>query len=299
MINFDAETHTYTNEKGEQLISVTTLLKNAGISPNYDFVNEDVLKAAADRGTFIHKEIEEWIKYGKAGFSRELEEFARYVTSEGIKVLASEKQVNNEHVAGTIDLIVQDRFGKIIYVDLKTTSTIHKQSVQWQLSIYKDLDLNNKYENHKDYENATLQVWHFDKEGNLEVKELMEVANDKIKELYECYANNTEYVIKLEEDNLTKLYEAEKIIAHYETLKKKAEKDAEAVRQKIIESMKANGLTKFENDKIAITFIAATTAEKFYSTTFKKENPELYKQFLKTSQIKEQVRIKIKENEDE
>ena len=299
MINFDAETHTYTNEKGEQLISVTTLLKDAGISPNYDFVNEDVLKAAADRGTFIHKEIEEWIKYGKVGFSRELEEFAKYVTSEGIKVLASEKQVNNEHVAGTIDLIVQDRFGKIIYVDLKTTSTIHKQSVQWQLSIYKDLDLNNKYKNHEDYENATLQVWHFDKEGNLEVKELIEVANDKIKELYECYANNTEYVIKLEEDNLAKLYEAEKIIAHYETLKKKAEKDAEAVREKIIESMKANGLTKFENDKIAITYIAATTAETFDSKRFEKEKPEEYRLYIKKVSKKEQVRIKIKENEDE
>ena len=57
MISFDSETHTYTNEEGKKLISVTTLLKQEGISPNYDCVNEDVLKAAADRGTYIHKEI--------------------------------------------------------------------------------------------------------------------------------------------------------------------------------------------------------------------------------------------------
>ena len=34
MINFDEENHTYTNECGKELISVTTLLKKAGISPN-------------------------------------------------------------------------------------------------------------------------------------------------------------------------------------------------------------------------------------------------------------------------
>ena len=62
MINFDEQTHTYTNEKGKVLISVTQLLKLAGISPNYDFVNEEVLKAAADKGSLIHKEIEDYIK---------------------------------------------------------------------------------------------------------------------------------------------------------------------------------------------------------------------------------------------
>ena len=46
---FDKETHTYTliKDSGEkiELVSVTTLLKKHGISPDYSSVNEVVLKA--------------------------------------------------------------------------------------------------------------------------------------------------------------------------------------------------------------------------------------------------------------
>ena len=48
MINFNEENHTYTNDSGKELISVTTLLKKAGISPNYDFVKKEVLTAASE-----------------------------------------------------------------------------------------------------------------------------------------------------------------------------------------------------------------------------------------------------------
>ena len=299
MINFDEKTHTYTTEDGRELISVTTLLKKAGISPNYDFVNEEVLKAAADRGTLIHKEIEDYIKKGEIGFTKELQEFIRYITENKLKVLASEKQVNNDLVAGTIDLILETEKGNIIYADIKTTSTIHTDSVSWQLSIYKDLDLNNTYDNYQDYLNATLQVWHFDKDGNLTVKDLFEVATEYLEKLYESYAQGTKFEIVADENALTELYNAERIIEFFEKEKAKAEENAKVVREKIVASMKEQGLTKFENDKISITYIAPTERVTFDSTAFKKDQPELYKQYSKSSMTKESVRIKLKESKDE
>ena len=120
MINFNEETHTYTNEKGEVLISVTQLLKQAGISPNYSYVDEELLRASAEKGSMIHKEIEDYIKKGEIGFTRELQSFIDYVERNNIKVLASEKKVNNDRVAGTIDLIAQYPSGKVVYADLNT-----------------------------------------------------------------------------------------------------------------------------------------------------------------------------------
>ena len=291
MVKFDAETHTYTNENGETLISVTQLLKQAGISPSYDCVNEDILKAAAERGTLIHKEIEDYIKTGELGFTRELHNLIEYIVKQDIKVLASEKQVNNDRVAGTIDLIVEYPCGRKVYADIKTTSAIHTDSVSWQLSIYKDLDKGN--------EEDSLEVWHFDKEGNLTVKSITEISKEEINRLYDSIASGETYKVQLDETTLAELCQAEKIIAYFENEKKQAEEHAKVVREKIVESMKAKGLTKFENDKILINLIAAGKRETFDSTRFKKEHPDMYDQYIKTSDTKETVRIKLKENNDE
>ena len=298
MVNFDAQTHTYTNENGEVLISVTQLLKQAGISPNYDRVDEKILKAAAEKGTLIHKEIEDYIKNGEFGFTRETNNFIHYLKDHNIKVLASEKLVHNDKVAGTIDLIVQYPDGHIAYVDLKTTSTIHTESVSWQLSIYKDLDLENDYENYADYLDADLEVWHFKKDGGLETKLLTEVSTPEIEKLYESIGGE-KYEIQLEENALAELVKAEQIIAYYENEMKQAEDKRNKVREKILQAMKEKGITKFENDKIVINYIAPGTRETFDSSKFKKDNPDTYKKYVKTSDTKETVRIKLKEKNDE
>ena len=290
MVNFNEETHTYTNENGKVLISVTTLLRKAGISPSYEGVNEELLKASADRGTLIHKEIEVFNKTGEVGFTPELHSFIKYCNDNDVEVLASEKMVHNDDVAGTIDLIIRYRkTGIVNYVDLKTTSVTYKNSVSWQLSIYKDLD--------REYPEAGLEVFHFGKDGSLEVKPVDEIPNEAVHGLYASYLKGEEYKVAISNTDLAKLYEAEKIIAYFENEKKTAENNAKILREKIIESMKAMGLTKFENDKIIISYIAPTTAETFDSVRFKTENPEEYKKWVRTTTKKEQVRIKLKETE--
>lgn len=300
MINFDEQTHTYTNENGEVLISVTQLLKLAGISPNYDFVNEEVLKAAAEKGSLIHKEIEDYIKKGEIGFTKELHEFITYVKEQGIKILASEKQVYNDRVAGTIDLIFQYPNGKVVYADFKTTSAIHKQAVSYQLSIYKDLDKGSEHEIDANYEDADLEVWHFLKDGSLEIYSVMEIAKPALDRLYEIIATG-QPIEKTEEEKqfLKELYDAEKIIAYYENEKKLAEENRNKVRDKIIQIMKEQGITKFENDNISITYIAPTDAETFDSKKFKEEHPDTYQEYVKITHKKESVRITLKEKKDE
>lgn len=57
-IDFDENEHKYFKD-GRELISVTTFLKNAGLSANYDAVGEDTMKRARLRGEAIHYQVED------------------------------------------------------------------------------------------------------------------------------------------------------------------------------------------------------------------------------------------------
>lgn len=290
MINFDETTHKYTTENGEVLISTTQLLKIAGISPSYEMVDSEVLQKAADKGSLIHSEIEDYIKNGEIGFTKELGEFIDYLKANSLYPVASEKVVHDDLVAGTIDLILQDINGDYILADIKTTSTIHTDSVSWQCSIYKKL-----LEHCVGYKISNLQVFHFDKEGNLNVKDLPMKDDSVIQELYDWYLSNKEKPFELSTiGQLTELYQVEKLIAYYKNLADEATKKETEMRDSLVAVMKDKGLTKFENDKISITYIPPTTAKTLDTALLKAEQPDLYTKYLKDTEKKEQVRIKLK-----
>ena len=69
-ISYNPEFHTYRLD-GNILPSVTQLLDDGG----YKYVDPEILKAAQDRGTIIHKEIEVWLNTKKVGFTEELFNF--------------------------------------------------------------------------------------------------------------------------------------------------------------------------------------------------------------------------------
>lgn len=297
-ISYNEELHKYTNEdNGKELISTTTLLKLAGISPNYSAVNPEVLKAKAERGSMIHKEIEEYSKEHIMGFTREVQEFAKYIQEHNLTVIASERLVANDSVAGTIDLVLIDNnTQELILVDVKTTSTIHNDSVAWQTSIYRDL-----WEYDGEQPISKLAVFHFDKEGNLKVKEVQPKTKKAVQELFDWYLNNTEtFVPSIDVDptELAKLVEAQKIIEKCELELKAAQDNAKAVREAIIEAMKYNGVPKYEDDKIVITYIAPTTSQVIDSKRLKEEQPELYNKYIKVTQKSESVRIKLKKEKE-
>lgn len=69
-IDFDEENHIYIKD-GDFLQSVTQILDDG----TYEGVNEEILKAAQERGKLIHKEIQDYIQKGKIGFTPEFLQF--------------------------------------------------------------------------------------------------------------------------------------------------------------------------------------------------------------------------------
>jgi len=181
MINFDKNSHTYTTAEGKNLISVTQLLQLYNLSPDYSVVDEETMKKSAERGTLIHKEIEDYNKRGEIGFTKELTSYIGYLSDHGMKCIDSEFIVWDDIVAGTADLLLDENGEKVI-ADIKTTSSLHKDSVSWQLSLYAYLW---EQDHPNDGEIKRGQGFWFDKEGNLEVVDIPLKPKEEVERLLE------------------------------------------------------------------------------------------------------------------
>ena len=66
------------------------------------------------------------------------------------------------------------------------------------------------------------------------------------------------------------------------------------IRNLIKEEMEDKDLYKIENDELSITYIEETERDTFDSKAFRKDHPDVYKKYVKTSKVASSVRIKVK-----
>lgn len=241
MIQFDEATHTYT-KNNTPYTSVTTILKNYNISPNYSNVSASIMATASTRGKQVHKELEEYIKHNTVGQSQDFINFTKWVTINNIPLnpAYSECIVYNDPylVAGTIDFMYDEDGHKVI-IDFKTTSSIHWDSVTWQLSIYNYLISNGDV---IEYYFNKLKVIHM-YNNKFSVKELPLIPYDEVEKLLEANLTNSAYVYN--PNTSTILSDSEAIVLHqllYElgqcdTLIKDLQEKKKAFEKKILENM--------------------------------------------------------------
>lgn len=287
MIKFDEQKHEYTLD-GKKLISVTQLMQKHGLAPNYAGVSTEVLEKKAERGTLIHKEIEDFIKNGEIGFTEEMANFSKYISSTTIKKIESEQIVYNDIVAGTLDLLMHDE-NEIIIADIKTTAVLHKEAVSWQLSIYNYLN---------GWTADRGQAFHFNNEGVLKVVDIPFKPKEEIEKLMQAERNGEQYQlpqIVIDANQLKVIEEATKIIEQADQMKKEAEAKMNAVKEAILNAMEKNSVKSFENDKIKITYVAPVMRTTLDSARLKKEMPDVADKYSKTSEQKASVRITVKE----
>jgi hypothetical protein len=287
MIEFREDTHEYFLD-GRKLISVTQLMRKHGLAPSYDAVPSEVLRVKAERGTLIHKEIEDYIKRNEVGFTTELMEFCYHINHNNIKPIASEEIVYSDLVAGTVDLVLDD--GTI--ADIKTTATLHKEAVSWQLSIYAYL--------WGMAHGATPRkgnAYHFQADGTLKVVDIPLKPMAEVMRLLDCERNGEAYTQELavSHTDIEELAELELLIKRIEEQKKAAEAQAQELRVAIMQAMEANGVMSFENENVKLTYVAPTTRTSIDSAKLKKELPEIAEKYTKTSNVKASLRITLKE----
>lgn len=295
---FDEEKHTYTLvRENKELPSVTTVLSKLGVAPSYDEVDEEVLKNAASYGKAIHKEIEEYIKFGEMGVSVELSNFIKWLNNSPYLVIGSEVVVNNNYLAGTLDLLLYNEdTEKLAIMDLKTTSVIHKESVKWQNSLYRRMVVSPLGE-HID----TNLVGHFQKNGEFEVVELPFISDEIINEVMKQLSTGEELhipMIILNEYQLSEIQELLVAIKKHEDLIKSYNTQIDKYKEKVIKAMEENGISKYEDDMIRITYVAPVTKVSVDGAKLKKELPNIASKYQKITTTKASVRMTLKEDDD-
>lgn len=107
--------------------------------------------------------------------------------------------------------------------------------------------------------------------------------------------------LKVEEGQLIIVKDTIEKIKELELTKKMIDEKQKEFKTELEKIMGENGITSYEsNDKtLKITYTPETFSMNFDSTTFQKENPELYSKYLKETHRKGSVRITIRGDKNE
>lgn len=136
-LEYDDETHTYLVD-GVIVPSVTQIL-GVRFKGKYANVDKETLENAAHRGTFIHKSIEEYIKGAEIEL-KEVRNFRFLMDRHNLKPIESEVPVilwkDEPIAAGRLDLVL-DHDGETALGDIKTTSSLDKEYLGYQLNLYR------------------------------------------------------------------------------------------------------------------------------------------------------------------
>lgn len=140
ILEYIDDIHTYLFN-GEILPSITQILK-IKFGDKYKNVDENVLKRASEKGTRVHKAIEDYEKHNIEDIScSELRDWKFLKKAYKFECLDNEVPIvlfkDYKPVAcGRLDLVLEED-EKIGIGDIKTTSTLDKEYLAYQLNLYR------------------------------------------------------------------------------------------------------------------------------------------------------------------
>ena len=290
-IKFDENLHKYTVD-GKEVISATQLLQKHKITPSYDAVDKELLRMASERGTLIHEEVENWIKDRELGFTEEAEYICDYLRDKAFygSEIISEQMVANDIVAGRFDLLYLNCKKELVLADIKTGNSKHLYGWTWQLSLYKYL-----YERMYDKKIKYIEIfWAHDED--LTVITCEYVGDDKIENLLNAEREGrliSDVDLGVSEEELEELQEIiEDIKSKEEELNLLKEK-VDKVKETLYSTMEKEGIKTVDRGNLKITYVAPSSRTSVDSKKLEKEEPEIYKKYVKTTTVAGSIKITL------
>lgn len=294
-VSFEDITHSYLLDNEIYLMGVTSLMKKHGLAPNYEGIPAEVLQKAAERGSKVHQDIEDYCNGKAVAMTKELKAFIGC----GVKAIANEYLVSdNEIVASSIDIVADAGEGKVNLIDIKTTSTLHLEPLSWQLSIY---DFLFRLQN-PDIEIVGLYGLHI-KAGKATLVPVPRKPDEEIIDLLFCereglpYFYNTPELSIPQKNALSELRGIADSITLIKLSLKEAEDKKKEIERYILEQMEASGLKTLENGPVKVTYIAPYTREGVDAKRLQEAMPEVYDRYKKVTNIGASVKLTIKKDE--
>lgn len=288
-VRFDQEAHTYTNtQTGETYKGITGTLIRRVFPDKYKDVPEAVLRKAAERGSFIHEEIELAQSLGIEPTTDEGKNYLRLRDERELRYLTSEYTVSDmEHYATNIDVVYEAGEDTVDIGEFKTTYKLDKEYCSWQLSIGAWMLEGN---------NPGVKVgklYTFWLRGD--IAEVIEVERKTDKEILDL----------IMADQADDPYNAAPVFPEYfrereallESLTRRIKElsaEADGIKAELLEQMGENGDKSFDTGRMLVTYVAPSKSSRFDSSRFKKEHADLYGEYMKESETKASLKITIR-----
>ena len=288
---FNQEAHTY-HLGDKELKGVTGMLKQMLFADKYAGISDEVLAKAAQYGTSVHEGVELYETLGADDGSREVQNYRKLKELAGLNFEESEYLVSdNETIASSIDLVFTDHDGGIWLADIKTTyGGLDKEYLSWQLSVYAYLfEMANP-----DYKvKGLLGVWL--RHDDCKMDYINRHPDAVVERLIQEYAQGLECSLSKSGELPAEVHGLADAIASMERRIKTITAQRDELKEKMLEVMRENNCDKVDIDgKVLITRVAATTRESLDSKALKADQPELYAKYVKSSPVKESLKITVR-----
>lgn len=300
MVWFEQLTHTYWVD-GKELSGLTSLMARHSLSPDYSNIPEKVLKAAAEKGTAIHKLLQEYDEGNSLLNEPLVDEYRNAIHAAGLAHVASEYLVSdNEVVATFIDKVYDTGIPNVVdLADVKTTQKVHSRALAWQLGANVVLF---------ERQNPGIKVRnvfciHIDKDTR-KLKGLVPitpVSADEVDALLLAEKNGRIYIDQYEEPSAELVLTDEELAAYVvqaseiASLKEKIKSIEESLKtldKRVLDYMLANNLETMEGGGGTFKLKKAYERSTIDTERFRKMQPGLFEQYKKTSTVAASVSFK-------
>lgn len=292
---FDAEKHTYTTPDGVQLQGITGMLSRQLFPDKYADIPNYVLNKAAERGHFIHEVCEMIDELGVTHESEEGRNYERIKTEYGLEHEASEYLVSDgKHFASCIDKVYRENDTDFTLADIKTTYTLDREYVRWQLSIYAYLF---ELQNTSCRVVRLAAIW---LRGSKSVfAEVERIPDATIVALLQAEIDGVAFVNPLpipesESELPTKYREMEQAIAEIDRQERYWHEQKKVLMDGVMREMVRAGVYKWQGEQIAFCRKKDSLRKTFDRERFEHDFPGVYEKYLLETPVSGSVTLKVK-----
>ena len=292
---FYPATHTYVTPDGRMLDGITGMISRQLFPSKYDGVDEETMRNAAERGSFIHSVCELVDSLNIEHESPEAMGYKELKDTYGLRHEESEYLVSdNVHFASCIDKVYRDGESTFTLADIKTTYKLDKEYVRWQLSIYAYLF---------ERQNPGTKVLHLyaiwlrgERHALVEVER---IPDDVVVSLMEHEVGGEQftnpYAPSVTDTSLPEKYAAmEDAIAEIDRQYKYWSEKKKELADGVKFEMQNAGVSKWVGDRVSFTRKEDSEREDFDKKRFAADYPDLYKAYLIKTKVSGSVILKVK-----